>query len=79
MSMLVKDGDKCIGYHVVDKIERENFDIYFSNGTHMEKPYLDFKDNYAEGLLIFWITVVFIYSMLYFYRYQKWSICIRKS
>uniref|UniRef100_A0AC34FB61 N-acetyltransferase domain-containing protein n=1 Tax=Panagrolaimus sp. ES5 TaxID=591445 RepID=A0AC34FB61_9BILA len=50
MSMLVKDGDKCIGYHVVDKIERENFDNYFSNGTHMEKPYLDFKDNYAEDI-----------------------------
>uniref|UniRef100_A0A914YQT5 Uncharacterized protein n=1 Tax=Panagrolaimus superbus TaxID=310955 RepID=A0A914YQT5_9BILA len=50
MSMLVKDGDKCIGYHVVDKIEKDNFDSYFTNGSYMENPHLDFKDNYAEDI-----------------------------
>uniref|UniRef100_A0A914PRB7 N-acetyltransferase domain-containing protein n=1 Tax=Panagrolaimus davidi TaxID=227884 RepID=A0A914PRB7_9BILA len=50
MSMIVKDDDKVVGYHIMDKIERDNFDKYFTNGSHMDKPYLDFKDNYAEDI-----------------------------
>uniref|UniRef100_A0AC35F6N9 Uncharacterized protein n=1 Tax=Panagrolaimus sp. PS1159 TaxID=55785 RepID=A0AC35F6N9_9BILA len=50
MSMIVKDDDKVVGYHILDKIERDNFDKYFTNGSHMDKPYLDFKDNYAEDI-----------------------------
>uniref|UniRef100_A0A914Q447 Uncharacterized protein n=1 Tax=Panagrolaimus davidi TaxID=227884 RepID=A0A914Q447_9BILA len=50
MSMIVKDDDKVVVYHILDKIERDNFDKYFTNGSHMDKPYLDFKDNYAEDV-----------------------------
>lgn len=53
LSMLVKDGDKAVGFNLVDYVEKEDFGKYFTNGTPMENPVLEIKDDYAEGVLHF--------------------------
>ena len=59
--MLVKDGDKAVGFNLVDYVEKEDFGKYFTNGTPMENPVLEIKDDYAEGVFHFLFIIRFIF------------------